>query len=43
MTIHDLSGHKYLNTTMIFTHVVNRRAGVGHPVLRAVTPEAITG
>jgi len=41
MTIHDLTRHKDLKTTMIFTHIVNRSAGVGHSVLCAVTLEAI--
>jgi hypothetical protein len=41
MIIHDLSGHKYLKTTMIFTRVVNRPASVGHPVLCALVPSGI--
>jgi len=51
MTIQDLPRHIDLKTTMIlrlrsgqvYTHIVNRPAGVGHLVLRAVTTEAIYG
>ena len=51
MTIHNLPRHKDLKTTMtfrlrswqVFTHGVNRPAGVGYPILCAVTLEVIYG